>query len=58
MKRPSDAFIGAMIGLMIGFLVPSNYMHTEADIVTWLVLFPGMGACAGTLAHILRHRRT
>ena len=46
MKRPSDAFIGTMIGVMIGLFVPSGYMDTEAGIVTWLILFPGMGACA------------
>ena len=58
MRRPSDAFIGAMIGLTLGLFIPSDYIDTEAAIATWLALFPGMGACIGTLVYILRHRRT
>ena len=55
MKRPSEVFIGTMLGFTVGLFLVSG-MDTEAGIATWLVLFPGMGACLGTLVHILRHR--
>jgi hypothetical protein len=57
MRRPSDVFIGTIIGLILGLFVTRDYIDTEAAVVTWLVFFPGMGACVGTLVHIVRHRR-
>lgn len=57
MRRPSGVFIGTIIGLILGLFVPRDYIDTEAAIATWLVFFPGMGACVGSLVHNLRHRR-
>ena len=57
-KRPSDAFIGTVIGLMIVLCVPIDYLHSEEELMVWLFLFSGLGAVIGTIIGILRHRPT
>lgn len=56
MRMPSEAFIGTLAGLLIVFFAPGDYMHSEADIVRWLVVFPGLGAIIGGIVSILRRR--
>ena len=56
MKRPSDSFIGALVGLMVVLFAPSNMMHSEEDMLRWLIFFPGLGAIIGTVIGIFRRR--
>jgi hypothetical protein len=56
MKRPSDAFVGTVLGLMMVLLVPSSLMHSEEELFAWMTIFAGLGAVIGTVISLLRRR--
>ena len=56
MKRPSDAFMGTVLGLMMILLVPSSLMHSEEELFVWMTIFAGLGAVIGTVISLLRRR--
>ena len=56
MKRPSDAFMGTVLGLMMVLLVPRSLMHSEEELFVWMTIFAGLGAVIGTVTSLLRRR--
>ena len=57
MKRPSDTFIGTLLGLLIFLLAPSRFMYTKEAICIGLILFAVLGAIIGTVVGRIRQRR-
>jgi hypothetical protein len=56
MKRPSDAFVGTVLGLIMVLLVPRSLMHSEEELFVWMTIFAGLGAVIGTVTSLLRRR--
>jgi hypothetical protein len=56
MKRPSDAFMGTVVGLMMVLLVPRRLMHSEEELFVWMTIFAGLGAVIGTVITLDRRR--
>jgi hypothetical protein len=58
MKRPSDDFIGTLLGLLIFLLAPSRLMYTKEAICIGLILFAVLGAIVGTVFERICQRRS
>jgi len=56
-RRPSDGFIGTVIGLLIVLIAPYDYLKSEYALWCWLIFFPGSGAIIGTVIGMIRRRR-